>query len=310
MPPCRNSHVRTSFSPAVKKIIWPEIFSSVRIRWSRSVATRPISCSNSARSAGLIFDSSSSKPGGHGHHRHLRRSRAAVNRSGLRFVVGRVDDHQPRLLAQQAEGAGDLLLLVGHVRLAQRLARLHRRQHDLQRGVLVLQLLVLRPRQRLLERILDAVDAVGDDLHVGQHEVFVEASGGRPAGSVPSKAATTNTRQPASRIIAIRVALPSCVRLRPGVSTSSSAASVTFFGMVDLAERLDARVGDGGHGALAGVGQRRIGRHARQPVEQRALARSLIADQSDFHGLRSSAACWPPVNFGQRMFYRLGLEVV
>ena len=49
-------------------------------------------------------------------------------------------------------------------------------------------------------------------------------------GSVSAKAATTNTRQPASRIIAIRVALPSCVRLNPGVSTISMAAWVTFFG--------------------------------------------------------------------------------
>ena len=103
------------------------------------------------------------------------------------------------------------------------------------------------------------------------------------AGSVPSKAATTNTRQPASRIMAIRAALPSCVRLRPGVSTSSIAAMRDLLRMVDLAELLDARVGDRGHRALAGVGQRRIGRHARQPMEQRALARALIADQSDFH---------------------------
>ena len=42
--------------------------------------------------------------------------------------------------------------------------------------------------------------------------------------------------------------------------------------------------GIGRHRALAGMGQRRIGRHARQPMKQRALARTLIADQSDFHG--------------------------
>ena len=61
------------------------------------------------------------------------------------------------------------------------------------------------------------------------------------SGSVPSKAATTNTRQPASRIMASRAALPSCVRLRPGVSTSSIAAMRDLLRMVDLAERLEAR---------------------------------------------------------------------
>ena len=71
--------------------------------------------------------------------------------------------------------------------------------------------------------------------------------------SAPSKAATTNTRQPASRIIASRAALPSCVRLKPGVSTSSIAAMRDLLGMVDLAELLDAGIGDGRHGALAGV---------------------------------------------------------
>ena len=53
--------------------------------------------------------------------------------------------------------------------------------------------------------------------------------------------------------------------------------------VVDLAELRDAGIGDRRHGALGRVRERGVGRHARQPVEQRALARALIADQSDFH---------------------------
>ena len=55
-----------------------------------------------------------------------------------------------------------------------------------------------------------------------------------------------------------------------------------FLGMVDLAERFHAGLGDGGHGALAGVRQGRVGRHARQPLQQRALARALISHQPIF----------------------------
>ena len=56
-----------------------------------------------------------------------------------------------------------------------------------------------------------------------------------------------------------------------------------FFGMVQIGELLQSRVGNRGHPALPGVRQGRIGRHARQPVKQRALARALVSDKSDFH---------------------------
>ena len=56
--------------------------------------------------------------------------------------------------------------------------------------------------------------------------------------------------------------------------------------------------------------QRRIGRHAGKPVEQRALARTLIADQADFHGIAPFAGLSRRQQLLECMFYRLGLAVV
>ena len=61
-----------------------------------------------------------------------------------------------------------------------------------------------------------------------------------------------------------------------------------FLGMVDLAQIVHARFGNDRHRRLRLVNQDRIGRLARQPVKQRALARALIADDSDFHACHST----------------------
>ena len=81
--------MRTSFSPAVRKSIWPETSSSVRMIRSRSVPPTPISRSNSARSSGLIRASSTSSPAGTattgmpaGHHLG-RTARGAVSSSAV-----------------------------------------------------------------------------------------------------------------------------------------------------------------------------------------------------------------------------------
>ena len=52
--------------------------------------------------------------------------------------------------------------------------------------------------------------------------------------------------------------------------------------LVNRAQRLNARIGHGRHRGLRYVGQRRIGLVS-EPFEQRALARSLIANQTNFH---------------------------
>ncbi len=57
-----------------------------------------------------------------------------------------------------------------------------------------------------------------------------------------------------------------------------------FLGVINLAERLDARLGHGGHRALRGMRERRIGLHAGKPFEERALAGTLVTDDADFHG--------------------------
>ena len=215
---------------------------------------------------------------------------------GLRLVVGRVDDHQAGFLREQAEGAGHLLLLLGHVRLAQRLARLHRGQHDFQGGVFLLERLVLLPWQGLLELLFHAVDAVRDNLHVGQQEVFVErADVGHRVAAVEGgddhhqAAGLANHRQPGG------VALVRAAQARR--IDQFDRRQGDLLGVIDLAELRDARLGDGRHRALAGVGQRGVGGHPAEPMEQRALARPLISDQSDFHpscllqAAISSSAC-------------------
>ena len=88
------------------------------------------------------------------------------------------------------------------------------------------------------------------------------------AGSLPSKAATTNTRQLASRIIAIRRRVALVAAAQSGRIDQFQRGLCDLLGVIDLAELCDARVGNGGHGALPGMGQRRVGRHTRQPVEE------------------------------------------
>src|SRR5439155_20247473 len=56
-----------------------------------------------------------------------------------------------------------------------------------------------------------------------------------------------------------------------------------LFGLIDFAKLGDARIGNRRHRALRRMGQRRVGSDACQPVKERALSRSLVADNSDFH---------------------------
>ncbi len=201
---------------------------------------------------------------------------------GVGFVVGRVDNHQTWLLAQQSERASDLLLLLGHVRFTQRLARLHGREHNFQRRVLVLDLLMLETRQRLLERVFNALETIGDDFHIGQHEVFVERAevGGRvgagEAGHDEHQAAGLADHRHSGGVAFVRPAEARRIDQFDGRHGD-------LFGVIDLAELFDPRIRDRRHGALPGMRHGRIGRYARQPMEQSALARSLITDQTDFH---------------------------
>ena len=55
--------------------------------------------------------------------------------------------------------------------------------------------------------------------------------------------------------------------------------------VVDFAKLLDPRLGDRGHGALSQMSLPRIGLHAGKPLEQRALAGTLVAYETDLHGV-------------------------
>ena len=129
----------------------------------------------------------------------------------------------------------------------------------------------------------DALDAVADDFHVGQQEVFVERGeiGQRIAavegGEDQDEAAgLAQRRQPAgaARVVAAQAR---------GIGDLDGGAG-DFFGVVDFGQGVDAGLGDFGHGRLSDVPKRGVGRDAGEPREQRAPAGTLVSDQTDFHG--------------------------
>jgi len=63
--------------------------------------------------------------------------------------------------------------------------------------------------------------------------------------------------------------------------------------MVDGTELANPLVGHGSHGRLAEVGVARVGLDAREPVEKRALSRTLITNDADLHGsIRECEGRW------------------
>ena len=88
-------------------------------------------------------------------------------------VVGEVDDDHLRLLGQQPERAGRAALVFVHLDVRQRLVRLERDQYGFERFEFGLFLFTIGAR--LLNAFAEPLDPAGDDLHVGQGEIFFKA---------------------------------------------------------------------------------------------------------------------------------------
>ena len=66
--------------------------------------------------------------------------------------------------------------------------------------------------------------------------------------------------------------------------SSSSSLARDFFGVVDLGEEVDGRIGNLGHAFLTRVDLARVGLVSRQQFEQRAFAAARESDQTGLHG--------------------------
>jgi hypothetical protein len=159
-------------------------------------------------------------------------------------------------------------------------ARFQLRQHGHEKIELVLVFLFVRPR--LAELIAQALDAAADDVEVGNQQIVVKILQiGSRLG--PAEAGHDHHERPCLANGRQLLGAAFMRAAQAGRIDNFERRLRDLLGLIDFAKLRDSRLWNGRHRALRGMRESRIGRDARQPVEEGALARSLVTDNSYFH---------------------------